>query len=404
MRKMVIFIAAVAGLLSATGASAQNDRRDAAGPDIRREGRIYHARACRDAIGPGIARCFARFVSDASGKEVMREKASVTPNALPSGLGPTDLRSAYSIPATSSTRRTIAIVDAYGYPNAEADLANYRATYGLPPCTTANGCFRKVNQNGASSNYPAFNLGWAQETALDLDMASAMCPDCRILLVQANNSSLANLATAVNTAAALGASAISNSYGGSETGSTSYESAYNHAGIAITVSTGDSGFGVAFPATSNHVVAVGGTSLTRAGNARGWNESAWAGAGSGCSAVYPKPSWQTDTGCPRRSIADVSAVADPATGVAVYGPTSRNRAGWQVYGGTSASAPIIAAIYASQGAAGSSYPAQDLYSRTAYLFDIIAGSNGTCGTYLCNAVTGYDGPTGLGTPNGLTAF
>lgn len=404
MKKIILSIAAVASLIGATAATAQNDRRDAAGPDVRREGRIYHARACRDATGPGIARCFARVVSDANGNEIVREKAAVTPNALPAGYGPSDLRSAYNVPATSSTRRTIAIVDAYGYPNAEADLATYRATYGLPPCTTANGCFRKVNQNGAASNYPVYDLGWAQETALDLDMASAICPDCRILLVQANNNSLTNLAAAVNTAAALGATTISNSYGGSETGSTSFESSYNHPGIAITVSTGDNGFGVSFPATSDHVVAVGGTSLTRSSDARGWSESAWAGAGSGCSAIYPKPSWQQDAGCPRRSIADVSAVADPATGVAVYGPTRRNRAGWQVYGGTSASAPIIAAIYASQGAAGSPYPAQDLYSRTAYLFDIISGSNGTCGTYLCNAVTGYDGPTGLGTPNGLTAF
>lgn len=407
MKKTVLFIAAVAGLIGATAASAQNSpnsRRDAAGPDVRREGRIFHARACRGPIGPGIARCHARFVSDANGVEVMREKAAVTPNALPAGYGPSDLRAAYNIPATSPTRRTIAIVDAYGYPNAEADLATYRATYGLPACTTANGCFRKVNQNGSSSSFPAFNLGWSQETALDLDMASAICPDCNILLVQATNSSLANFAIAVNRAAALGASAISNSYGGSETGSTSYESAYNHPGIAITVSSGDSGFGVEFPASSNHVVAVGGTSLTRASNTRGWSESAWSGAGSGCSTLYAKPSWQTDTGCARRTIADVSAVADPATGVAVFGPTSRNRTGWQVYGGTSVAAPIIAAVYASQGAAGSSYPAQDLYSRTAYLYDVISGSNGTCGTYLCNAITGYDGPTGLGTPNGLTAF
>lgn len=334
----------------------------------------------------------------------MREAASVTPNALPSGFGPTDLRAAYNVPATSPTRRTIAIVDAFGYPNAEADLAVYRSTYGLPPCTTANGCFRKVSQTGSTTNLPAFNLGWAQETALDLDMASAICPDCRILLVEATTNSLSNFAIAENYAATQGVASISNSYGGGESGTTSLESAYNHPGIAITVSSGDNGFGVEFPAASNHVIAVGGTSLTRSSNTRGWSETAWSGAGSGCSTLYAKPSWQTDTGCARRSIADVSAVADPATGVAVYGPTSRNRSGFQVYGGTSASAPIIAAIYASQGAAGSSYPAQDIYTNRSFLFDIIAGSNGTCGTYLCNAVPGYDGPTGLGTPNGLTAF
>lgn len=409
MNRLITIAAIAVSVLVATTALAKQDMkselRDREGPDVIREGRIYHARTCRSAIGPGIARCHARFQSNANGDEVMRERAAVTPNALPSGLNPADLRAAYKVPTTSATKRTIAIVDAYGYPNAEADLAVYRATYGLPACTTANGCFKKVSQTGSTTKLPAYNLGWAQETALDLDMASAICPDCKIVLVQATNSTLANLATAVNYAASLGVAAISNSYGGSETGTTSYESAYNHPGIAITVSSGDSGYGVEFPASSNHVVAVGGTSLTRASNARGWSEAAWSGSGSGCSTLYAKPSWQTDPRCAKRMVADVSAVADPATGVAVYAPTSSSRAAWLVFGGTSASAPIIAGIYASQGAAGASYPAQDLYTKKAYLFDVFAGSNGSCGsTYLCTSVTGYDGPTGLGTPNGLTAF
>lgn len=409
MNRAITIAAMVASVFGATTALAKQDQtselRDRGGPDVVREGRIYHARTCREAIGPGIARCLARFQSDANGDEVMREPAAVTPNALPSGLSPADLRAAYKVPVTSPTRRTIAIIDAYGYPNAEADLAVYRATFGLPACTTANGCFKKVSQTGSTTKLPAYNLGWAQETALDLDMASAMCPDCKIILVQATNSTLSNLATAVNYAASLGVAAISNSYGGSETGTTSYESAFDHPGIAITVSSGDSGYGVEFPASSNHVVAVGGTSLTRASNTRGWNESAWSGSGSGCSTLYAKPVWQTDTRCTKRMVADVSAVADPATGVAVYGPISTSRAAWGVYGGTSASAPIIAGVYASQGAAGASYPAQDIYARRSYLFDIFAGSNGSCGsTYLCTSIVGYDGPTGLGTPNGLTAF
>lgn len=398
MRSMMMAAVAIAAVTTASAAFGQS-----AMSDVRRSGNVFHGRVCPATTAPGVASCHARVVTDSKG--LLPSRPVATPNALPSGLGPSDLRAAYNVPTSSASRRTIAIVDAYGYTNAEAHLAVYRSTFGLPACTTANGCFAKYNQNGVRGSYPRQNLGWAQETALDLDMASAICPDCRIILVQANSASLADLAAAVNTAAALGAYVISNSYGGSETGSTSFESAYNHSGIAITVSTGDSGFGVQFPASSNHVVAVGGTSLRRDGSARGWNETAWSGAGSGCSTLYAKPSWQTDTGCARRTAADVSAVADPATGVAVYGPTTNlSSAGWQVYGGTSASAPIIAAIFASDGSNSYAYPAQGIYVNRAYLNDVISGSNGSCGSYLCNAVPGFDGPTGLGTPNGLTAF
>ncbi|OQW48405.1 MAG: peptidase S8 [Proteobacteria bacterium SG_bin6] len=398
MRSIVMVAAGLAALAASSAAWGQS-----ATSDLRRSGKIYHARVCPASNAPGVASCDARVVTDAKGNPLVHDRG--TPNALPSGYGPSDLRAAYNIPAISATQRTIAIVDAYGYNNAEADLAVYRSTFGLPACTTANGCFRKYNQRGVQGSYPRQNTGWAQETALDLDMASAICPDCRIILVQADSASLANLAAAVRTAGSLGAFVISNSYSGGESGSTTYEAAYNQSGIAITASTGDSGYGVGFPASSNHVIAVGGTSLTRSSTTRGWSESAWSGAGSGCSAVYPKPSWQTDTGCARRSLADISAVADPATGVAVYGPTTKvSTAGWQVYGGTSASAPIIAAAYASQGTSSYAYPVQGTYAIRAYLNDVISGSNGSCGTYLCNAVPGFDGPTGLGTPNGLTAF
>ena len=146
-------------------------------------------------------------------------------------------------------------------PTRKRDLATYRAQFGLPACTTANGCFKKVNQNGVQGNYPRANTGWSQETALDLDMASAICPGCSILLVEANSASLANLAAAVNRAAAMGAHVISNSYGGSESGSQNTEQLYNYAGIAVTASSGDDGFGVEFPASSPHVTAVGGTTL-----------------------------------------------------------------------------------------------------------------------------------------------
>jgi subtilase family serine protease len=232
-------------------------------------------------------------------------------------------------------------------------------------------------------------------------MVSAICPNCKIILVEANSSSLADLGASVDTAASLGANAISNSYGGSESASSATDQNYNHPGIAITVSSGDGGYGVEFPASSPYVTAVGGTHLVKDGSARGWSESAWSGAGSGCSAYVPKPSWQKDTGCAMRSVADVSAVADPNTGVAVY-ETFRRKGGWQVYGGTSVASPIVAAVFA---LAGGNFAPSYPYAHTTSLFDVTSGSNGTCGgTYLCTAGSGYDGPTGLGTPDGSGAF
>src|SRR5439155_807579 len=259
----------------------------------------------------GFAHCHARVVTDAKGDP------AVTP--APNGYGPADLRAAYSFPSTTAgSGKVFAIVDAYDAPTAEADLGTYRSTYGLPACTTANGCFRKVNQSGGTAP-PRANGGWAQEISLDLDMASAVCPNCKVVLVEANSNAFTDLAAAEDTAARLGASVISNSYGGSEFSqetSTTYNSHFNHPGVPITVSTGDSGYGVEFPAASQYVTAVGGTSLTKAGSA--FSERTWSGAGSGCSAYVAKPPWQTDSGCARRTVADVSAVADPNTGVAVY--------------------------------------------------------------------------------------
>ncbi|HET6971560.1 MAG TPA: S53 family peptidase, partial [Phenylobacterium sp.] len=367
---------------------------------VERSGAAFHVPVCPGPQAPGNARCHAHVVTDREGNAIARGAA---PNVTPSGYGPADLRSAYNVTAQGSASVTVAIVDAYGYDNAESDLATYRAQFGLPACTTANGCFRKVNQTGAQGNYPRQNTGWAQETALDLDMVSAMCPGCKILLVEATSATFGNLAAAENTAAAMGAHVISNSYGGGESGSQSYESAYNHAGVAITVSTGDSGYGVAFPATSPHVTAVGGTALTHAANARGWSETVWSGAGSGCSTIYAKPQWQLDTGCTKRMEADVSAIADPNTGVAVYGPTNGHGSAWMVFGGTSVAAPLVGGIYGVNGGA-VNYGA-DPYNNTTALYDVVSGSNGSCATaYFCTAGSGYDGPTGLGTPNGTPAF
>jgi subtilase family serine protease len=366
---------------------------------VERSGNTFHRAVCPGHAGPGEARCHAHVVTDANGNPFER---AAQRNVTPSGYSPSNLRAAYGITGNGSSTTTIAIVDAYGYNNAESDLNVYRSQWNLGACTTANGCFTKYNQNGQKGNYPRQNTGWAQETALDLDMASAMCPGCKIILVEASSASYANLATAENTAASLGAHAISNSYGGNESGSQPYASAYNHPGVAITVSTGDSGYGVAFPATAPTVTAVGGTSLYLNGTR---TETAWSGGGSGCSGVYAKPSWQNDPLCSMRMEADVSAVADPNTGVAVYGPNGFFGSSWLVFGGTSVAAPLVAGIYGNNGGPVPSYLGKTNPYSGGSLLDITSGSNGSCGgTYFCTAGPGYDGPTGFGTPAGYAAF
>ncbi|MFF4211093.1 putative Ig domain-containing protein [Streptomyces sp. NPDC001796] len=355
---------------------------------------------------PGQASCFAQRRTD-----VKQRLASALAAAAPSGLSPANLHSAYNLPSTGGSGLTVAVVDAYNDPNAESDLATYRSTYGLSACTKANGCFKQVSQTGSTTSLPTNDSGWAGEEALDIDMVSAVCPNCNIILVEANSANDTDLGIAENEAVSLGAKFVSNSWGGSESSSQTSEdtSYFKHPGVAITVSAGDSGYGAEYPATSQYVTAVGGTALSTSSNSRGWTESVWntsstEGTGSGCSAYDPKPSWQTDTGCSKRMEADVSAVADPATGVAVY--DTYGGSGWAVYGGTSASAPIIAGVYALAGTPGSTdYPAKYPYSHTGNLYDVTSGSNGSCSTsYFCTARTGYDGPTGWGTPNGTTAF
>jgi subtilase family serine protease len=375
---------------------------------VQRSGRVFHAAVCPGPKPRGGARCHAHMVTDNVGNPLVNRTGTA---GTPAGYGANTLRTAYGVASLAgSSTTTIAIVDAYGYTNAEADLGVYRAQYGLPACTTANGCFKKVNQFGASS-YPRQNTGWAQETALDLDMASAMCPNCKILLVEANSNNFNDLATAENYAAAH-AQVVSNSYGGSEAGTQAYDKYFNHPGVVITVSSGDSGYGVEFPASSEFVTAVGGTSLYVGAGGAYQSETGWSGAGSGCSAVYGKPAWQTDTGCANRTVADVSAVADPNTGVAAYAPVFATRSAWVVFGGTSVAAPLVAGIYAVTGTANpastqctSGYASCYPYKLTGALHDVTSGSNGSCGgSYLCTAKVGYDGPTGLGTPNGGGAF
>jgi len=368
-------------------------------------------RVCTAAVA-GLAYCDAHVVT------ADRGSAPLATTSYQYGYTPQNLADAYkwTVPTGSSwawNHQTVAIVDAYDNPNAANDLAAYRSQFGLPPCTASNGCFNKVNQRGGATP-PAADAGWGQEIELDIEMASAVCPDCKILLVESDSNSFTDLGAAANEAYTLGANAISNSYGGSEFfGESSYGGPYSHPRVAVTASSGDGGYGVEIPAAYNTVVAVGGTSLRTAATSRGWSETAWSGAGSGCSALIPKPSWQKDSGCGRRTVADVSAVADPNTGVAVYDSYgSSGGANWYVFGGTSVASPIVASVYALAGNASSvSYAAQLPYSSPGSLFDVTSGSNGNCTkrrststNYLCTAGPGYDGPTGLGTPNGTGGF
>ena len=354
--------------------------------------------------------------------------ANKSPNL--EALTPAKLHAAYSLPTEllRSSVQTIAVVDAFNDPTAEADLGVYDKQFDLPACTSANGCFRKLNQEGRTSPLPANEGGWATEISLDVQMARAICQSCHVMLVEADNTSFAALGAAVDAAVKAGATELSNSYGGAEgSGYSAYNTPYNHPGVVITASSGDcgyfneacSGYGEAanFPASSPDVVAVGGTSLSQSGES--WHSTAWAGAGSGCSIAFTAPLWQSAvanfsaTACDGgRSVADVSAVADPHTGVDMYDSTPSPGGyptGWGVWGGTSAASPIIAAEFALAGGAhGVQYPASTLYANignSSVLYDVTSGSNGTCtGATSCQASSGYDGPTGVGSPIGLGAF
>jgi hypothetical protein len=403
------------------------------------------------------------------------------------GYRPLDIHRAYSLPqeTAAAESQTIAIVDAYNDPTAEADLQAFDEEFGLPPCTAANGCLRQVNQSGTAALPPPATVAeieaglqgtngerslakrwadWGLETSLDVQTAHAVCPQCKILLVEAKTSSYADLEPAERTAAALGATEISNSWGapeGEETPALEQTSPFNVPGVVITASAGDDGYlgwdaetspernTVEFPASSPHVVAIGGTRLQVEPNGSYLSESVWNGSGAGgggCSKVFTAQAWQQNTfrwhkvGCEnKRAVADVSADADPYTGVAVRysGPKcsyeeNKEVRRWCTIGGTSLAAPLIAAVYAlAGGAKEAAYPARTLYQNSVAspgsLHDVTVGSNGACysrfqlgtglstcsfaeeatscaGKRICLAAVGYDGPTGLGTPNGIDGF
>ncbi len=337
--------------------------------------------------------------------------------AEPAAGTPGYLQQAYDLAYLSQTAGvgdTVAIVDAYDDPNAESDLATYRASYGLPVCSTANGCFEKVNESGGTS-YPAPDPDWAVEISLDLDAVSALCPNCHITLVEANSNYLNDLNAAEAEAVALGAQQVSNSWAGP---SAAGLSGWSYPGTAIVASAGDSGWwgnGAAYyPASLPTVTSVGGTSLSpssvSASAPRGFSESAWGyqwqgtwyGTGSGCDNSEQKPAWQTDSGCAGRTSTDISADADPNTGLRVYDSyQTGGDSGWFAVGGTSLASPLTAAYYAlTQAQNANPAPPQWAYANAASLNDPSSGQNGSCGNYLCQAGPGYDGPTGNGSISG----
>jgi subtilase family serine protease len=380
-----------------------------------------HIRQACGTPAPGRFQCLADFLPGSSSASGVHADT-----AAPTGYSPAQLQDAYKLTAAVAAGKgageTVAIVDAYDDPNAEADLAVYRSTFGLKPCTTADGCFTKESETGSTTALPAANGSWSVEISLDLDMVSAACPGCRILLVEATQPSLADLAAAENLAAGTaGVVAVSNSWAGAESGvDYQYASAFDHPGVAITVSSGDSGYQLqaAFPGTLSTVISVGGTELDPApGTARGWSETAWntagqdgAAAGAWCSAWVDRPAWQRQTVCSGRTSSDVSADADPYTGPSIYDsvPYQGTVYGWLRGGGTSAAAPFIAAVYALAGNTASIDDASRLYTRHRDLFDVSSGNDvmiDSCRqSLICNAVKGYDAVTGNGTPDGLAAF
>lgn len=414
-----------------------------------------------------ISHSVSRAVGPARKKIGKIEKIEFT-EPRSGSLSPGEVLGVYGLSGllAPANQQTLALVDAYDDPTIEHDLEVFDTKYGLEACTTADGCFRKVEME-SEGKLPPTEGGWAQEISTDVEVAHSVCQECKIVLVEAYSNENEDLEAAELKAEELGATEISNSWGGSEVGTTVEEDehdAFNDPGTVITAAVGDEGYlnwnaekeserGYPdYPASSPHVVAVGGTRLTSS-DGKWESETVWNGdgaSGGGCSAVLEVPVWQHSlpdwpaVGCgSHRAVADVSADADPYTGVSVYDSTpvieeGIEYSGWMTIGGTSVASPIIAGTYALAGGAGTepdgetvNYPAQTLYENLAFdpaaLHDVTEGSNGKCiagyrvfsglakcsiaeegqscsQTAICVARSGYDGPSGVGTPNGIAAF
>lgn len=397
MKKLTVAAGLAAGCLAAGGVSAAFQGASAASvPSSAHASSVarFTPTGARHVCKPShtVATCLAEAATNVYGRIIQSSRP------LASAFTPQMLQAAYDVTGLQSGGRTVAIVDLYGYPQLESDLGVFRSTYGLGACTTANGCLTIEGQDGGAPPTGG-NQGWDLEQALDVDMVSAMCPDCKILMVEAAS----NVSQAENTAAATpGVVAISNSY---IDGNQHNDPAYHHPGIAITAGTGDSGYtGGEYPASDTYVTAVGGTSLFVASNKRGFTESTWSGTGSGCG-VNPQDAWQSklNTGCTTKANSDVSAAADPSNGgLNVY--DTNGYGGFIQVGGTSEATPLVAAIYALSGNT-KGIAARIPYKHKSHLYDITTGSNGSCSpSQLCTAGVGWDGPTGLGSPHGVKGF
>jgi hypothetical protein len=324
----------------------------------------------------------------------------LAPNGLPNGLGPADIQAAYKLP-NGGEGVTVAITG-LGYSKAESDLATYRSTYGLPPCTIASGCLTLVNEDGDTSPLPPDEPGWWGESALDMDMVSSSCPKCKILYVEANSGEgITGLLRSINTAVDLGAPIVTNSwgaYGPTPWLDKDYKQYFHHPGHVILFASGDIGYSAAEP-NSKFLVMVGGTALRKSAK-RGWTESVWSDSTSWCTPENKPAKWMPDNGCSGRLMVDVSAVGDPATGVAVY-----VNGHWAVEGGTSASSPLIAGVYALGGHPEQMNASRSLYKNPKAFYDITTGATGSCSPAIfCQAGKGYDAASGMGTPKGIGAF
>jgi subtilase family serine protease len=335
----------------------------------------------------GYAHCHADVVTDQNGN----------PDASPSptGLSPATIKSVYSFPtsSTAGAGKTIAIVDAYDDPSAESDLGVFSSQFGLPACTTGNGCFKKVDQRGGTT-YPRKDAGWALEISLDVQWAHAIAPGAKILLVEADSNSFANLLAAEDYAKAH-AQYVSNSWGGSEfSGETGYDGHFAQSGVSFFVSAGDAGLPAEYPSASRNVVSVGGTTLHFSGNTF-TGETGWSGGGGGCSSYETATSAQSgfggyaQVGCGgKRATPDVSLDADPASGVSVYDTTRyQGQFGWFTVGGTSASSPMWAGRAAD---AGTTVDSAYVYGNSIAYRDITSGNNGA------SCLVGYDLCSGRG--------
>jgi len=331
------------------------------------------------------------------------------PDAGPTGIFPAKMKVAYGFNLISNrgAGQKIAIVDAFDDPNAEADLATFSTRFGLPACTTANGCFKKIMQTGT----PPDAAGWSNEIAIDTQWAHAIAPAAKILLVEAKNNSNAALYAAVDLAVRNGATVVSMSWGGGEASNeASTDFHFNVPNVVMVASSGDRGHNAQYPAASPYVVGVGGTTLTiNPATGDYISETAWNGSGGGASRFEPEPVYQAgvqSTG--KRGIPDVAYDGDPATGVPAFNSFPCSGAcftGWGQWGGTSIGTPQWAALFAianSMRVAASKADLDQVHfllypAAEADYHDITAGHNGTCGAQ-CTAVAGYDFVTGVGSP------